>query len=485
MLARGKVVERTPDGAPLRMVGTVTDITARKDAEARIAHMARHDPLTDLPNRAQFREQLNARLAEVGRHGGKLAVLCLDLDRFKAVNDTMGHPVGDEVLCKIAQRLREALRTEDMVARLGGDEFAILVPDFNTAHPRRIDALAQRLIEITNKPIGIEGQEVDVGLTIGIAIAPGDGEDADAVFKRADLALCRGKDEARNTFRFFESGMDEAMAARRRLEVDLRAAIARGEFELYYQPVMDISRGRMSGFEALLRWRHPDRGFVSPADIIPIAEETGLIVPIGDWVLRTACHQAMGWEDTSLKVSVNVSAMQVRHNGLIDGIVAALEQSGLPADRLELEITESVLIGSSDAVLSTVQQIRAMGIRIALDDFGTGYSSLSYLHRYPFDRVKIDRSFVKDIGSPKTAAIVRATVDLAQRLGMAVTAEGIETSEQLDLVQAEGCVEIQGYLISRPLCAADATSMASEQTLAGRTKRQWALAACPDIAMAG
>ncbi|KAA2236633.1 EAL domain-containing protein [Salinarimonas soli] len=446
ILDRGKVVARDGAGRAIRAVGTHTDITDRKEAERRVEHAASHDSLTDLPNRALFRHRLNQQLAESRRTGASVALLYLDLDRFKTVNDTLGHLAGDALLRETARRMAGALRLEDTLARLGGDEFAVL--QAGDASPARTRALAERLVEAVSEPFGVAGRSVSVGLSVGIALSPGDGTDADELFKNADLALYRAKMAGRNTYRFYEPAMDEAQQERQALELDLRQALARGEFALHYQPLLDLASGRISGCEALVRWHHRTRGMIPPGAFIALAEETRLIVPLGEWVLREACREAATWSEP-MRISVNVSAVQFRQPGLVQGVMSALAASGLPPERLELEITETVLIHEGEA-LKTLHQLRGLGVRIALDDFGTGYSSLSYLRRFPFDKIKIDRSFVKEIDNPDTAAIVRAMVGLGSRLGIAITAEGVETQAQLDQVRAEGCTEAQGYLISRP-----------------------------------
>ena len=447
ILARGKVVARGAAGVPLRIVGTHIDLTARKQAEARISHMARHDALTDLPNRTLFRERLEQRLAEVRRQGGQAALLCLDLDQFKTINDTLGHAAGDALLREVGQRIRAVLRVEDTPARLGGDEFAILLG--GSEHLGTAASLAERLVEAVREPVHLGEQQVGVGVSIGIALAPDHGLDADALLKRADLALYRAKHEGRNTYRFFEPAMDEAMEARRRLELDLRLALRRGEFTLHYQPIVEAASGSVVAYEALVRWFHPVRGLVSPSEFIPLAEETGLIVPLGEWVLRAATHDICRFPSQA-RVAVNVSAVQMRHASLTQTVQAALRASGLAAGRLELEITESVLLDGGERVHDVLSNLRDLGVHVALDDFGTGYSSLSYLRRFPFDRIKIDRTFIAGLDDPGTAAIVQAIIDLGIRLGMAVTAEGIETAEQLAAVRAMGCTQAQGYLLGRP-----------------------------------
>ena len=450
ILDRGKVVSRGDDGRPLRAVGTHTDITARKEAERRAERMARHDSLTDLANRACFRERLDDALARARETGESVALLCLDLDRFKTVNDTLGHPVGDALLRAVAGRLAGQVRGGDLIARLGGDEFAVL--QVGAAQPEAARSLAQRLVDALATPISVAGRDLSVGLSIGVALAPQDGVDADALFKNADLALYRAKGEGRSTFRFFEAQMDAAERARQELEIDLRQALAREELDLHFQPALDVATGAITGFEALARWTHPVHGPIPPDRFIPLAEDTKLISPLGDWVLRRACAVAATWPAPT-RVAVNVSAVQFDRDDLPAIVADALARSGLAPERLELEITETVLIRESDAVVRTLHALRELGVRIALDDFGTGYSSLSYLRRFAFDRIKIDRSFIREMDHPDTAAIVRAMVGLGARLGIAITAEGVETEAQLASVKAEGCSEAQGWLIGRPASA--------------------------------
>ena len=431
----------------------VVDVTERKNAEARIAYMAHHDALTDLPNRVLFHERLNELLGRVRRHGESLAVHCLDLDHFKGVNDTLGHPIGDELLKTVAQRLGKCLRDSDMVARLGGDEFAVV--QFPLAGPHDASALATTLIEVVSRPYEVHTHEFVVGVSIGIALATDDGAEADVLLRNADMALYRAKAEGRGTAHFFEPEMDRRIQARRMLELDLRKAFANGEFELYYQPLINLQANAVSGFEALLRWRHAERGMIAPAEFIPLAEEIGLIVPLGEWVLRKACSEAMHWPH-DLKVAVNLSPAQFRSRGVVKAVLTALAYSRLAPDRLELEITELVLLGETEANLATLHQLRELGVRISMDDFGTGYSSLSYLRCFPFDKIKIDRSFVSELAErPDCVAIIRAVAGLGMSLGIATTAEGIETREQLDRVRAEGCTEVQGYLFSPPRPASE------------------------------
>ncbi|MFY9292281.1 MAG: EAL domain-containing protein [Methylorubrum rhodinum] len=441
------------DGAPAGYEGTVADATERKRAEALIEHIARHDALTGLPNRRLFHETLGRALAGARRWGGRVAVLCCDLDRFKAVNDTFGHPAGDALLRVVAERLGAALREGDMVARLGGDEFAIILTDQDET--RRIAAVARRIIQSLGRPVDLDGLSAAIGVSIGIAVGPEDGDSPETLFKNADIALYRAKDSGRNAFRFYERGMDAAVATRNLLELDLRDALRTGGFALHYQPIFALADGTPSGFEALLRWNHPVRGPVSPAEFIPVAEESGLIAPMGAWALNEACREAASWPG-EMRVAVNVSAVQFRKQGLEQAVIRALAASGLPARRLELEITESVLMQDSEAVIGCLHRLRALGVRIALDDFGTGYSSLSYLCRFPFDKIKVDRSFVRDLDNPVAAAIVGAIVGIGERLGSTITAEGVETEEQLGRLREKGCTEVQGFLLSRPMAAEDA-----------------------------
>ncbi|WP_439815307.1 bifunctional diguanylate cyclase/phosphodiesterase [Zavarzinia sp. CC-PAN008] len=443
-------------GGQPRQVVAIRDLRARRRAEAEIRFLAYHDPLTGLLNRASFNARLDRQFdeADVGR---PFAVLALDLDRFKGVNDTLGHPSGDILLQRVADRLRAAVRTGDVVARLGGDEFAILLT--TGEQPSAAIALAHRLVEQIALPFQINGQLVNIGTSVGIAIGPADGSDATELLKNADLALYRAKSDGRGAWRFFEPEMDLQMQARRSLELDLHAALARQEFEMHYQPLFDVRQNTIAGFEALVRWRQPERGLVSPADFIPLAEETGLIIPLGEWVLNTACSEATRWPG-QMSVAVNLSPAQFQSKRLVDMVEHALRRSGLAPHLLELEITETVLLQDSADTLNTLHRLRALGIRISMDDFGTGYSSLSYLRSFPFDKIKIDRSFINEVESnTECAAIVRAIVGLGHSLGIATTAEGVETAAQMDHMRAEGCDQIQGYLISRPVPAHDLTAL--------------------------
>jgi diguanylate cyclase (GGDEF)-like protein len=437
-------------------IATHEDITERRLAAQRIHHMARHDALTDLPNRSLFREKIEDALKRVPRDE-QVAVHCLDLDGFKSVNDALGHPVGDALLKQVADRLRAALREQDCVARLGGDEFAIV--QVGAAQPEGATVLAQRMIEALTAPFEIDGHQVIIGASVGIAIAPMDGDVADQLLKNGDMALYRSKTDGRGTYRFFEQAMDSRMQARRALELDLRRALLHNQFELHYQPVVNLTTLQVTGMEALLRWQHPERGTVPPGEFIPLAEEIGLIVPLGEWILRQACSDAATW-DRDIKVAVNISPAQFRSKKLLEAVMTALALSKLPADRLELEVTEGVLLVDTEATLSLLHQLRALGVGIAMDDFGTGYSSLSYLRRFPFDKIKIDSSFIRTISDDASSfAIIRAVTGLSNSLGMVTTAEGVETTEQLDRVRAEGCTEVQGFLFSAARPAAEVAEL--------------------------
>ena len=461
-LKAGRVIactfNTTSDGG---WVATYEDVTERHEAEAKIMHMARHDALTNLPNRLLFREKMEQTL----KRGENLAVLFIDLDRFKSVNDTLGHPVGDALLCAVTKRLQMAVRGADTVARLGGDEFAIIQAG---ARPTDATELAGRIIESISRSFDVLGHQVVIGASLGIAMAPTDGAEPDQLLRNADMALYRAKAEGRGTYHFFQPEMDAQMQARRSLELDLRKALAAGEFELYYQPLIDLASDKVSGFEALVRWNHPERGLVGPDDFIPVAEEIGLIVPIGEWVLKQACRDAATWPG-KLTVAVNLSAVQFRHPSLALTVVSALGASGLAAARLELEITETVLLQDNRAVLDVLHQIRELGVRISMDDFGTGYSSLSYLRSFPFDKIKIDRSFIRELGKENDCvAIIRAVTRLGRSLGMITTAEGVETEEQLRFLRDHACDEMQGYYFSKPVPAHEFERLVANHLACGK-----------------
>ena len=440
-------------------VATFEDITEWQAAQEQISHMARHDALTNLPNRTLFREQLEKAL-RLAKRSDQLAVLCLDLDHFKDINDSLGHPVGDALLKEVARRLGECITDHDTVARLGGDEFAI-VQFCSDCDPSAVALLASHVVEHVSAPYEIAGHQLVIGVSIGISLAPEDGKNPDELLKKADLALYRAKEDGRGTYRFFETGMDARAQARRILELDLRAALQREEFEVYYQPIRDVAKDVVVAFEALVRWNHSLRGMISPVNFIPLAEETGLIVPIGDWVLRQACMDAAQWS-RDVGVAVNLSPVQFKNPNLVLSVKEALKASGLPAQRLELEITESVLLQNSEATLAVLHELRGFGVRISLDDFGTGYSSLSYLRSFPFDKIKIDRSFVSELATrDDSMAIVRAVTGLGKSLGIVTTAEGVETDAQFDLLRQEGCTQAQGYLFSPPRPAAEVETMLS------------------------
>jgi diguanylate cyclase (GGDEF)-like protein len=433
-------------------VATFEDITERRKAEFRLEYMALHDALTDLPNRVLLRAHLERQCVSIARSGG-LAVLYLDLDHFKEINDTLGHPVGDVLLQVVAERLRGCVRDDDVLARLGGDEFAVIQSNAN--QPSQARTLARRLVDVISAPYQINGNQITVSVSIGVALAPGDGTTADSILKAADLALYGAKAEGRRAYRFFEPAMNDQILARRKLELDLRDAVSDGGFELYFQPLVEVATGRVTCFEALLRWQHRERGLVLPSEFISLAEEIGLIIPIGDWVLNRACKEAMKWPD-EIKVAVNLSVLQFRNRNLVDVVRTALSSSGLAPHRLELEITESVLMHDSQTTLATLQRLRDFGVAIAMDDFGTGFSSLSYLSKFPFDKIKIDQCFVREIGTkPEALAIIRSVVHLGRALGIPVVAEGVETAEQLERMRIEGCTQCQGYRFSAP-CPANA-----------------------------
>jgi diguanylate cyclase (GGDEF)-like protein/PAS domain S-box-containing protein len=457
-IAEGKTfnnVVNLPDGRAFSVVNkpipgggwlaTHEDVTERQRSEDRIAHMARHDALTDLPNRMLLLEQLNHEIKRVKR-GECLAVLCLDLDQFKSVNDALGHHIGDELLKLVGERLRGCTRELDVVARMGGDEFAIIMTQMEQAADAA--TLSKRIRDSVIKPYQVEGHQIVTDISIGISVAPMDAVESAELLRNADMALYDAKSDGRGTFRFFEPEMNTRMKVRRELEMDLRKALATEQFELHYQPLVVLETNDVNGFEALLRWNHPTRGMVSPVDFIPIAEETGLIVPLGEWVLKAACNEAVSWPE-HIKVAVNLSPAQLNSRNLVSMVTSVLNETGMPPHKLQLEITETVLLQNTFTTLATLHELRKMGVQIALDDFGTGYSSLSYLRSFPFDKIKIDRSFIQDLSNgAEPLAIVNAVAGLAKCLNMTSTAEGVETQQQMDVLQAIGCTEMQGYLFS-------------------------------------
>ena len=447
--------EPTPDGG---WVATFEDITERRCSEQRIQHMAHHDALTDLPNRVLFAERLQQMTERLGRSEKVAAVLCLDLDRFKEVNDTLGHPAGDALLRQVTERMRQEVRQTDTLARLGGDEFAVILNDLQ--EPAEASAFAERVICALSAPFDLEAQAVTISVSVGIALCSGADPrpEPDHVLRCADVALYRAKAEGRNGYRFFQPGMDTQMQHRRSMERELQQAMDEGQFILHYQPQFDLGTRRLTGVEALLRWQHPAQGMILPDDFIPLCEETGLIVPLGTWVLQTACAQATRWR--GVRLAVNLSPVQLHRPGVVRLVDQVLRETGLSPGLLELEITEGMLLQDTPQTLKALGGLRALGVGIALDDFGTGYSSLSYLRRFPFDKIKIDHGFVASVVEDAGAeAIVRAVAMLGRSLGMRVNAEGIETPEQLACLQALGCDEGQGYLLGHPVAPDRLTSL--------------------------
>ena len=427
------------------IINVVDDVTERRRSDEKIAHLAHYDALTDLPNRVLFREQIERELQRTGR-GEQFALLYIDIDEFKGINDSLGHHVGDELLKAVATRLRSCIRETDLIARLGGDEFAVI--QTAVGNPSDITEFVTRIHEAIRQPYRCLGHQLSTDASIGVALAPQDGTDLDQLIKNADLAMYAAKADGRRTYRFFEPAMDASAKARLAMEQDLRQALADGGFEIHYQPLVDLRHDEVTGCEALLRWRHPERGMISPAEFVPVAEDTGLINELGEWVLRTACAEAATWPD-HVRLAVNVSPVQLKCQTMALKIAGALAASGLSPSRLELEITEAVLIRDDEAALAILHQLRAIGVRIALDDFGTGYSSLSYLKRFPFDKIKIDRCFVNDIAEVGgSSAIVQAVVNIAAARNMTTTAEGVETEQQREILRKLGCTEMQGYLFS-------------------------------------
>ncbi len=463
------VIRSAPDGRSIQVtfrkvegrgwVATHEDITDRKRSEDRVAYLAHYDALTGLPNRVLFQDRLQQELSRA-QNGEQVALLYIDIDEFKSVNDSLGHPIGDELLKGVASRLRKCAGESDLIARLGGDEFAIVQTGIK--NPADVTDLASRIYEAIRDPFECLGHQIVTDASIGMAIAPQDASEADQLLMKADLALYGAKADGRRTYRFFEPGMDARAKARLTLERDLRQAMTDGGLEVHYQPLVNLGSNEVSGCEALLRWRHAERGMVSPVEFIPVAEDTGLITRLGEWVLTTACAEAATWPD-HLKIAVNVSPIQFRCPTFGLKVAAALSASGLAANRLELEITEAVLIRDDETALAILHQLRALGVRIALDDFGTGYSSLSYLQRFPFDKIKIDRCFVTGIAEADgSSSIVRAVVSIAAERHMTTTAEGVETEQQRELLRELGCTEMQGYLFSRPRPVAEIRTLFSQ-----------------------
>ena len=454
---RCEATGRTDSGVCL----VLTDISAHLHEAERRAK----DSLTGLILRGSLKERLAEVIALAARDGTGAAVHYIDLDRFKAVNDTLGHPIGDALLVKVAERLRSTLEEGDIAARLGGDEFVVVQSRADS--PDAAQRRAARLNDLVSRTYVVQGHMVNIGASVGISLCPADGTDAETLIRHADLALYRAKGDGRGVARFFEPGMNARMQARRLLETDLRLALAMRQFRLDFQPLVTVDSNIIGGFEALIRWDHPKRGLVPPADFIPLAEEIGLITQIGEWVLRTACREAASWP-TQATVAVNVSAVQFKSGKLAETVVSALAQARLPAERLELEITENALLGETNLVLKTLHAVRDLGVRVSMDDFGTGYSSLGYLRKFPFDKIKIDKSFVNGLGvSSDCDAIVRAVTSLGVSLGMRITAEGVETADQLARIRTEGCTEVQGYLTGRPLSAAEVTALLAKETAEG------------------
>jgi diguanylate cyclase (GGDEF)-like protein/PAS domain S-box-containing protein len=460
---------RNDAGAVTHYIGVHSDITDAKTHQDELARQANHDSLTGLPNRNLLWDRIDGACARTLRYGDFAAVAFLDLDNFKVVNDSLGHTLGDHLLRAVAARLQAALRTTDTVARQGGDEFVLVLSDQKTE--QQVASELERIVQSFLKPFAVEGRDVFVTASIGAALYPQDAKDPESLMKSAELAMYRAKDSGRNSYQLYTLEMQTRVSERLALESNLRRALARGEFELHYQPQLDLHSNRVFGCEALIRWKQAELGMVSPARFIPLAEETGLIVPIGEWVLRTACRQCKAWHEAgfpTIAVAVNISARQFREKNLLQTVAAILAETGLPADRLELEVTESVIMHDAQQVIASLQAFRDMGVRLSVDDFGTGYSSLSYLKRFPVDRLKIDQSFVRDLGTnADDVAIAQAIVTLGHTLNLRVIAEGVETPEQLAFLRKHQCDEMQGYLFGKPMPAEEfGKLLASGRTLA-------------------
>ena len=449
---------RDPAGQPTQYVALLTDLSRLRQSEAQLAHLAHYDPLTDLPNRLLVQSRLDHALDTAQRENGRLAVLFIDLDRFKDVNDSLGHPVGDELLVAIAQRMRARLRESDTLARLGGDEFLVVLEDIH--RPEDAAEVAQGLIRLQDAPIRLpSGHEVYVGVSIGISLYPNDGDSTTELIRQADAAMYQAKSQGRNTFRFYTAALTEAADQRLAMEGRLRRSLQAGEFVVHYQPQFVAATGEVVGCEALVRWQDPDGGLVPPANFIPLAEDTGLIVPLGRWVLETACAQAQAWREAGvadLVMAVNLSGRQLQQRDLVSVVAEALERSALPPDRLKLELTESMIMDHGDEAIALLHSLKALGVSLSIDDFGTGYSSLAYLKRFPIDEMKIDRGFVRDTpDNASDAEIVATIVAMGRNLKLRVVAEGVETQQQLDFLIGLGCNACQGYLVSPGLSAAD------------------------------
>ena len=445
----------TTDGQPYDYLFLVADITERKLAEQQIQFQAFHDALTGLPNRLLLQDRFEQAKAHAGRANGKVMLLFLDMDNFKSINDTLGHEVGDGFLQHIARRLSACMRETDTVSRLGGDEFLILLPDLNQADDAA--PILEKVMEQMQMPFYVDGHEIATSVSMGVTIFPEDGTSFESLLKKADMAMYKAKGDGRNTYRFFDEAMDVEAVEHQFIRNGLRRALERNEFVLHYQPQIDLASGAITGVEALIRWNHPQFGMVAPARFIPVAEESGLIVPIGDWVLHEACRQAVAWQHAGLPelcMAVNLSAVQFKRGSVERSVIHALEETRLTPALLELELTESILIQNVEGVLDSVKRLKLLGVKLSIDDFGTGYSSLSYLKRFDIDKLKIDQSFARDLGSdPDDAAIVRAIIQLARSLNLRTIAEGVETADMLRQLRAFGCDEAQGYYFARPMSA--------------------------------
>jgi diguanylate cyclase (GGDEF)-like protein/PAS domain S-box-containing protein len=462
---------RDAEGSIVAILTSSLDITDRKNAERHLVHLAHHDALTGLPNRSQLQDRLRREIGR-GRRGDRLfSLLLFDLDRFKNVNDTLGHDAGDELLKAVSQRLNKVARDEDTFARLGGDEFALLQPGL--AHPQEALDMAERVISLMSEPFNIAGEQIVIGASVGVVCHPRDGDDPDSLLKKADIAMYRAKSEGRNVHRAFSQEMMTAAQDYINLATGLRRALLNKEFELFYQPQIDLRSNRIIGAEALIRWRHPTKGLLRPLDFLPFAEEMGLIIPINEWVMREACREARSWQDKGLarlRIAVNLSPVQFRNRNMIELVTNILQSSKLDPALLELELTESILMRDAEAVTLELKELRRLGVSVSIDDFGTGYSSLAYVKKFPVDRIKIDQSFVRNMATdPSDAAIVRTIINLGHSLGIKVTAEGVDSPEQVDMLRAEGCEEAQGYLFARPCPAEDFIALVRADAFVARS----------------